>query len=497
MRIAVAGGSGCVGRLVVDEVRAAGHQPVVITRSAGVDITTGSGLDDALAGTSVLIDVSNIATLRRSRSVAFFEAGTRNLLDAGGRAGVSHHVVLSIVGVDRVRIGYYEGKRRQESLVLSGPVPASVLRATQFHEFAAQVLRRARGPLALVPRMRTQPVAAREVAKALLAVAVGPAVGMAPELAGPEQLELTQLARQVLRARRSRRPWPRTGVWPPMSADAELAAAYERARPRLVRVAYAILGSRCEAEDVVSECWLRMSAADARDPVKDVDAWATVAVARGALDALRSARARREVYVGPWLPEPIIEAAPAGQDPADRATLDDTVSFALLVVLETLTPAERTAWVLHDLFGLSFAEISGIVGRTPQAVRQLGARARAHVSARAPRVNVGSAEHDATVTAFLRAAAGGNLSALLTALDPDVVLTSDGGGQVSAARRPVRGADRVARFLLGLTAKIRPGEHVQVINVNGARGLGLFDNDGLTTVVSLTVAGDQITRVDL
>ena len=205
MRIAVAGGSGCVGRLVVDEVRAAGHQPVVITRSAGVDITTGSGLDDALAGTSVLIDVSNIATLRRSRSVAFFEAGTRNLLDAGGRAGVSHHVVLSIVGVDRVGIGYYEGKRRQESLVMSGPVPASVLRATQFHEFAAQVLRRARGPLALVPRMRTQPVAAREVAKALLAVAVGPAVGMAPELAGPEQLELTQLARQVLRARRSRR----------------------------------------------------------------------------------------------------------------------------------------------------------------------------------------------------------------------------------------------------------------------------------------------------
>jgi len=282
-----------------------------------------------------------------------------------------------------------------------------------------------------------------------------------------------------------------------MSRDAELAAAYERARPRLVRVAYAILGSRYEAEDVVSECWLRMSAANARDPVKDVDAWATVAVARGALDALRSARARREVYIGPWLPEPLVEAAPADQDPADRATLDDTVSFALLVVLEMLTPAERTAWVLHDLFGMSFAEISGVVGRTPQAVRQLAARARAHVSARAPRVNVGSAEHDATVTAFLRAAAGGNLSALLTALDPDVVLTSDGGGQVSAARRPVRGADRVARFLLGLTAKIRPGEHVQVINVNGARGLGLFDNDGLTTVVSLTVAGDRITRVDL
>jgi len=201
----VAGGSGCVGRLVVDEARAAGHQPVVITRSAGVDIMTGSGLDDALAGASVLIDVSNIRTMRRDRSVAFFETGTRNLLDAGGRAGASHYVVLSIVGVDRVGIGYYEGKRRQESLVLSGAVPASVLRATQFHEFAAQVLRRTRGPLALVPRMRTQPVAAREVARALLALAVGPPAGMTPELAGPEPLELTQLARQVLRARRSRR----------------------------------------------------------------------------------------------------------------------------------------------------------------------------------------------------------------------------------------------------------------------------------------------------
>src|SRR5215470_1239819 len=184
MRIGVAGGSGCVGRLVVDEVRAVGRLPVVITRSAGVDITTGSGLDDALAGTSVLIDVSNVDTMRRSRSVAFFEAGTHNLLDAGGRAGLSHHVVLSIVGVERVGIGYYEGKRRQESLVLSGAVPASVLRATQFHEFAGQVLRRARGPLA---------------------VAVGAPAGMAPELAGPEQLELTQLARRVLRARRSRR----------------------------------------------------------------------------------------------------------------------------------------------------------------------------------------------------------------------------------------------------------------------------------------------------
>jgi uncharacterized protein YbjT (DUF2867 family) len=205
MRIAVAGGTGLVGRHVVDQVRAAGHIPVVVARSAGVDITTGSRLDDALAGASALIDVSNVATTRRSTSVAFFEAGTAHLLDAGRRAGLSHHILLSIVGIDRVDLGYYAGKRRQEALVLAGGVPASILRATQFHEFAAQVLDRARGPFAPVPRMPSQPVAAREVAQALVGMVAGPPAGMAPELAGPEPLEMTDLVRRVLRARGSRR----------------------------------------------------------------------------------------------------------------------------------------------------------------------------------------------------------------------------------------------------------------------------------------------------
>ena len=250
--------------------------------------------------------------------------------------------------------------------------------------------------------------------------------------------------------------------------EAALAAAYQQARPRLVRVAYAVLGSHAEAEDVVSDCWLRLAAADAREPVLDVEAWATVTVARAALDALRSARRRREVYVGPWLPEPVVGletvagAGPPGPDPADRVTLDETLSYAMLVVLETLTPAERTAWVLHDVFGLPFPAVAEAVGRTPAAVRQLAARARAHISARAPRVTVGTAEHAAAVTRFLEAAIGGDLAALVGALDPDVVLTSDGGGQVSAARRPVHGADRVARLLLGLIGRIPPAAEVQV-----------------------------------
>ena len=164
-----------------------------------------------------------------------------------------------------------------------------------------------------------------------------------------------------------------------------LAAAFSQARPRLVRVAYAIIGSHSEAEDVVADCWFRLAAADQDEPVRDVEAWAVVAVSRMALDVLRSARVRRERYVGPWLPEPVVDSpGQAAADPADQVTRDDEVSYALLVVMETLSPAERTAFVLHDLFGVSFDEIAAIVGRTPAAVRQLASRARRHVRGQSP-----------------------------------------------------------------------------------------------------------------
>jgi len=182
-----------------------GHESVVLARSTGVDITAGTGLDRALRGADTVVDVSNVTTTRAGRSVAFFTAGTRHLLEAGQRAGVRHHLALSIVGVDRVDYGYYEGKRAQERLVLDGQVPGSVLRATQFHEFAGQILTRSRGPFALMPRVRTRPVAAREVAAALAELAAGPAVGLAPELAGPEEHELVDMARLLLRARGQRR----------------------------------------------------------------------------------------------------------------------------------------------------------------------------------------------------------------------------------------------------------------------------------------------------
>jgi uncharacterized protein YbjT (DUF2867 family) len=205
MKTAVVGGTGCVGRFVVEALRANGDEPVILARSTGVDVTTGAGLDDALRGVSTVIDVSNISTVNRTTSVVFFDLATRQLLKAGRRAGLSHHVALSIVGIDRVDSGYYAGKRRQEQLVLAGDGPSSVLRATQFHEFVEQILDRGKGPVAVVPRMRTQPIAAREVAAALVTLASMSPAGLAPELAGPEPLELTDLARRLLQARGSRR----------------------------------------------------------------------------------------------------------------------------------------------------------------------------------------------------------------------------------------------------------------------------------------------------
>lgn len=279
----------------------------------------------------------------------------------------------------------------------------------------------------------------------------------------------------------------------PGRAD-ELAAAYTGMRPRLVGIAYAVLGTRVEAEDVVSDCWLRLVTADAREPVRDVEGWAVVAVSRRALDVLRSARVQREAYVGPWLPEPLVGTE---ADPAERVTLDDRVSFALLVVLETLSPAERTAWVLHELFGLPFPEIARVVGRSPAAVRQLAVRARAHVAAGAPRLDVDAGEHRQAVAAFLRATAGGDLGGLLAVLDPDVVLTSDGGGVITAARRPVLGADRVARFMLGVRHKRTAGQDIVPVEVNGRTGFAVVEAGRTVAIWSLTVRDGRISRVDV
>ncbi|MFJ9034126.1 SDR family oxidoreductase [Streptomyces sp. NPDC102274] len=204
-RVAVAGGTGLVGRHVVEELSAAGHEPVVLARSRGVDLVSGKGLEAAMAGVEAVVDVSNVTTVSARKATSFFQAVTGNLLDAGARAGAEHYVLLSIVGIDRVGHGYYQGKLRQEELLKGGPVPWTVLRATQFHEFARQTLDRTPGPIAVVPRMRTQPIAAREVAQHLVALALAPPQGMAPELAGPRVEQLVDMVGKLLRAEHQRR----------------------------------------------------------------------------------------------------------------------------------------------------------------------------------------------------------------------------------------------------------------------------------------------------
>jgi RNA polymerase sigma-70 factor, ECF subfamily len=277
-----------------------------------------------------------------------------------------------------------------------------------------------------------------------------------------------------------------------------LAAAFSQARPRLVRVAYAIIGSRSEAEDVVADCWFRLAAADGDETVRDVEAWAVVAVSRMALDVLRSARVRRERYVGPWLPEPVVVSIDeTAADPAEKVTLADEVGYAILVVMETLSPAMRTAFVLHDLFGLRFDEVAAIVGREPAAVRQLASRARRHVRGKSPWPSTEAAEHRRVVEAFASAATSGDLTALIRVLDPDVVLVSDGGGLVTSARRPILGADRVARFLLGILAKGQPGDVIDRVVVNGSPGFAVYQQGELVTIVSVTAAAGRVARLDL
>ena len=205
MRITVLGGTGVVGRHVVAALRAAGHEPVVASRSTGVDLATGAGLDSALDGAEAVVDASSVATAKARAAVEFFTRSAHHVLAAETRAGVRHHVVVSIVGMERVPLGYYAGKLAQERAVLEGPVPASVLRTTQFHEFAGQMLDRTTfGPLAAVPAWRVQPVAAREAAAAPADLAEGGPAGRVRPLAGPEVHPLPDLARRVAAARGAR-----------------------------------------------------------------------------------------------------------------------------------------------------------------------------------------------------------------------------------------------------------------------------------------------------
>jgi RNA polymerase sigma-70 factor (ECF subfamily) len=264
---------------------------------------------------------------------------------------------------------------------------------------------------------------------------------------------------------------------------------FARHRRLLFTVAYEMLGSASDAEDVVQETWLRWANAD-RSIVRDPRAYLVRIVTRQALNRLRTVSRRREDYVGGWLPEPLLTSP----DVADDVELAENVSLAMLTVLETLRPTERAVFVLREVFDTPYDEIAEAVGKTPAAVRQLAHRAREHVAARRPRMAVSRAEQEHAVARFLDALQSGDVRRLLEVLAPDVVLVSDGGGIVPAARRPIAGARRVARALSGF-ATVAPGARVETVVLNGALALRIAveGTDGLA--VGLAVQGGRISGI--
>jgi RNA polymerase sigma-70 factor (TIGR02957 family) len=278
-------------------------------------------------------------------------------------------------------------------------------------------------------------------------------------------------------------------------------APFDRHRRLLFGVAYQMLGSVADAEDVVQDAWLRWSAAD-RGDVADARAYLVQITTRLALDRLGSARARRESYVGPWLPEPLLTGGPVGSappppEPDEVAERGEQVSLALLVVLETLSPAERAVFVLREAFGMPVAEVAAALGRSEAAVRQMAHRAREHVQARRPRFDTDRQAQREVTERFLAAVAGGDLDALLAALAPDVVLISDGGGRTKAALRPITGSDKVARWLVAIAQQGRsiPDLRIEVAEVNGWPAIVGWSGAEPFGSISLAVAGGAIEQV--
>ena len=283
--------------------------------------------------------------------------------------------------------------------------------------------------------------------------------------------------------------------------DAGLSAVMSERR-QLINLAYRLLGSLADAEDAVQETYARWYAMtpEQQDAIESPGAWLTTVASRICLDLLRSARARRERYVGEWIPEPLPEpgewasVGPGGSaDPADRVTLDESVSMAFLVVLESMTPAERVAFVLHDVFRYSFPEIAQITGRTPAACRQLASSARGRIRAAQPPPSP-PARQAGLVRDFKQAWEAGDINALIGLLDPGATMTADGGGLVNAALRPVEGGEQIARYVADL-ARRAPGLAFLERTVNGQPGL-VAQQDGVTvTVFAFDVAGDRIRHI--
>ena len=265
--------------------------------------------------------------------------------------------------------------------------------------------------------------------------------------------------------------------------------AFVAHRNLLFTVAYEMLGSAADAEDVLQETWLRWADVDL-DEVRDHRAYLVRITTRLALNRMRTVQRRRESYVGPWLPEPLLTAP----DVADDVALADSVSTAMLLVLETLTPDERAVFVLREVFDVGYDEIAAAVDKSPAAVRQIAHRARNHVAARRPREQVTATDRDAVLARFLAAAATGDIQSLMDVLAPDVVLLTDGGGVKKAALRPISGRDKVIRFL---DAVAPPGVVSDVVVVNGQPAIRLIIDGEVDTVGTMLVEDGLVTGLYL
>ena len=266
--------------------------------------------------------------------------------------------------------------------------------------------------------------------------------------------------------------------------------AFIEHRPLLFTMAYEMLGSIADAEDVLQEGWLRWDSVDQAE-VRDPRAYLVRLVTRQSLNKMRTLKRQRETYVGPWLPEPLATTP----DVADDVELADSVSFAMLVVLETLTPLERAVFVLREVFGFEYDEIAAATERTPDAVRQLASRARKHVQARRPRINR-TTSYDEVAQRFLAAAATGDVQGLMDVLAPDVVLLTDGGGKIQAALRPIQGSDKVARWFSGVM-RMDAVVDATWTELNGAPAVLLYLDGVLDTVVSIRMQDDRVQQIFL
>jgi RNA polymerase sigma-70 factor (ECF subfamily) len=269
--------------------------------------------------------------------------------------------------------------------------------------------------------------------------------------------------------------------------DEQLAREFDQHRSVLVGAAYRVVGSVTDAEDVVQEAWLRWTGVD-HDEVRDTRAYLIRITTRLALNRLRQQKARREEYVGPWLPEPIA----SDDDPAAAVEMADSVSMAMLVVLETLSPLERATFVLREVFDLPYDEIAETLGRSESAVRQLAHRARGHVHARQPRHLVDKERHNELTTRFMAAAGSGDFDQVVALLAPDAVLISDGGGKKQAALKPIHGPEKIARWFLAVMAK-NPNFEIRVATLNGETAFIAYFDDEPDTVAFLESADGMIT----